>query len=222
LFAADPYATKVGVISSVPLQDGSSMTLNSASTVRVDLNEHERHIDLTRGEVFFDVVKDAKRPFVVTAGAKRIVAVGTRFSIRRDGDEVRVVVTEGRVKVQGVAGDAEDLLLAAGAIANLRTDGVLVQHKSLPQAEEVLSWRMGYLTFRDTPLGQAIREFNQYNRQQMVIDSPDVANIALTGKFKATNFDAFVRLLEDGYQIRAHRAGDAIRLTQGPVAPTEQ
>lgn len=218
LFAGNRYTTQVGVITSVPLQDGSSITLNTASKIRVDLNSQERHVDLAQGEAFFEVAKDANRPFVVTAGHKRITVVGTKFSVRRENDELRVVVTEGRVRIEDASTEskAQDkgMLLAAGSIARTRKEAVLVQKTSLPQTEEVLSWRTGYLTFRDTPLREAIAQFNQYNPQQMSTSDAAVADIPLTGKFKATNYDAFVRLLEDGYAIKAARAGDTITLAR--------
>jgi transmembrane sensor len=75
--AGDRYATPVGGMSAVPLKDGSKVTLNTGSRIRVDLTRKERRIDLAAGEAFFDVAKDPSRPFIVRAGGKRIVAVGT-------------------------------------------------------------------------------------------------------------------------------------------------
>ncbi|MEJ1961315.1 MAG: FecR domain-containing protein [Gammaproteobacteria bacterium] len=73
------------------MRDGSAITLNTDSQLRVALTEAERRVDLKQGEAFFEVAKDSTRPFVVEAGRKRVVAVGTKFSVRRDGDFVEVV-----------------------------------------------------------------------------------------------------------------------------------
>ena len=94
------YTTPIGGIASVPLQDGSNITLNTATEVHVALTGRERDIDLERGEAFFQVAKDAKRPFVVNAGRKRVIAVGTQFSVLRDGDDIRVIVSEGTVRIE--------------------------------------------------------------------------------------------------------------------------
>ncbi len=209
--AGDRYATPIGGVASVPLKDGSSVTLNTASAIRVQLTDKERRIDLARGEAFFDVAKDPARPFVVRAGAKRIVAVGTKFSVRKEGENIRVIVTEGLVRME--TADSAGSLLTAGAIARTIDARIAVQNKSVPEAEDTLSWRSGYVVFRETALAEAVAEFNRYNERQIVIQDPAVAAIRLTGKFRSTNYEIFVRLLEDTFQVRAHYTDDQIVLS---------
>jgi len=214
------YSTPIGEVASVPLQDGSNMTLNTSSRVRVDLSREERRINLERGEAFFVVAKDPKRPFVVEAGTKRVVAVGTQFSVRRDRNDIRVVVTEGTVRVEALRSAAlpeaelSGTALTAGTIAHASDGDVLVQKTSLPQAEEVLSWRLGYLTFRDTNLTDAVEEFNRYNTHRIAIADPQVASIRISGTFRPTNYEAFVRLLEEGFSIHARNTEEEITLTK--------
>jgi transmembrane sensor len=212
-FHGDLYTTPVGGMASVPLEDGSKITLNTDSTIRVALSTYERQIYLTQGEAFFDVARDPVRPFIVSAGRQRVVAVGTRFSVRRGEDGLRVVVTEGKVRIEDSKDGGSVLLVAAGGVAKTGKYGGLIQKKTPPEAEEILSWRTGYLTFNDTPLADAVAEFNQYNTQRIIVDDPEAARIPLTGKFKPSNYEAFVRLLEDGYAIRVERVGEKIILT---------
>jgi len=214
------YSTPIGEVASVPLQDGSNMTLNTSSRVRVDLSPKERRINLERGEAFFVVAKDPRRPFVVEAGSKRVVAVGTQFSVRRNGNDIRVVVTEGTVRVESLRSPAlpeaevSGTALTAGTIAHASDGDVLVQKTSLPQAEEVLSWRRGYLTFRDTNLADAVEEFNRYNTHKIAIADPQVASIRISGTFRPTNYEAFVRLLEEGFSIHARNTEEGTTLTK--------
>jgi transmembrane sensor len=81
-----------------------------------------------------------------------------------------------------------------------------------------LSWRTGYLIFRDMALADAIAEFNRYTVRKIVIDDPTVAAIRVSGKFRSTQFEAFVRLLEEGFPVRAHSVGDRIVLTDSRSA----
>ncbi len=206
------YATAVGELRTVTMADGSQAQLSSASRVEVALSGRERRVEVRSGEVFFDVAKDPQRPFVVQAGAQRVVAVGTRFSVRSDQHALRVVVTEGRVRLLPAAPAAAPVLLSAGMVALADPRGVHVRTHPLRQAEELLSWRDGVLNFRNTPLAEAVAEFNRYHATQMVIDDPAVAAIPIGGSFRWSNTDAFVRLLEQGFALRAERRGERIIL----------
>lgn len=215
----EAYSTPVGGSASIPLADGSSVTLNTASEIRVRLTSQERRVELDRGEAFFSVAKDVNRPFIVQAGSRRVVAVGTQFSVQRYGNDIRVVVTEGAVRLEGgtaaeverttsaeaVAGATK---LAAGAVAFASDSRVVVQSQSVARAEEALSWRTGFVVFHETTLADAIAEFNRYNEREIVIADPEVAATRLTGKFRANNFDGFVRLLEESLHLRVDRVGE--------------
>lgn len=211
------YRTPVGGTASVPISDGSKVTLNTDSQVRIALTEHERRIELERGEAFFEVAKDPGRPFVVSAGDQRVIAIGTKFSVRRAASEVVVVVTEGRVRVQSetqsTRTDAASLL-SAGTIARASDTGVLLVEKPVAEAEEALSWRSGVLVFRDVTLAEAVAEFNRYNTRPVVIEDADIADFTVAGNFRATNVDAFVRLLERGYPLRVQQREDRIVLSR--------
>lgn len=220
------YTTPIGGLSTMPLPDGSRITLNTDSEVRVSMDDRERRVELARGEAFFEVAKDRTRPFVVIAGGKRVIAVGTQFAVRKQGEDIRVSVTEGVVrfvvspanagksapKAEG-APPNDGVLLTAGTIASAKNVGVLVEQKTLPSIEEQLSWRSGILTFRDTPLVAAVAEFNRYNERQLFIDDPKIAAIQVGGVFRSTDLDPFIRLIEDGLALRVTRDGDHIVLS---------
>jgi transmembrane sensor len=209
------YRTAIGNVESMSLADGSEATLSSDSRIVVALSRRERHVDLQQGEAFFHAAKDPGRPFVVSAGGYRVVAVGTRFSVRRDGTDLRVVVTEGLVRLESAPGNGRDrpvTLLPAGSIATTSPSGTLVRTGPVEQAEQYLSWRDGFLSFRDTPLSAAAAEFNRYNARKIVIGDPAVADMRVGGNFRWSNTEAFVRLLEQGFPVRAEQRGDAIVL----------
>jgi transmembrane sensor len=222
VFSGDRYSTPVGGLDTVPLADGSQVTLNTDTRIRVALGESERRIELDRGEAYFDVAKDPSRPFVVLVEDKRITAVGTRFSVRREGDEVRVAVTEGKVRIEHAAGStgvgvqeieaADPVLLAAGAVAQTAKAGVRVQSDAGPKAEQLLSWRKGYVVFDETPLAEAVSEFNRYNERRILVRDEALARLPIGGNFRSNNLDGFLWLLETGFPIDVQRDGDDIVL----------
>jgi transmembrane sensor len=91
------YVTSIGEHSSHTLDDGSVLTLNSNSQVEVNYTQNKRVINLLRGEAHFDVTSDPNRPFEVYAGNRMIKAVGTAFSVYRLENDIKVLVTEGKV-----------------------------------------------------------------------------------------------------------------------------
>jgi transmembrane sensor len=223
------YRTEVGGLAAVPLTDGSKVALNTDSEIRVALDEKERHIYLKRGEAFFEVAKDPNRPFIVQVGNKRVIAVGTKFSVRYlpsahtliggDGDDTRVLVAEGTVRMEGVRDpqasglSTQHSVLTVGTIARALDDAFLVEENRSVEIERNLTWRAGQLTFRDTPLADAVAEFNRYNARKIVIEDASVAALQVGGIFRATNIDPFVRLIEQAFPIQVREEDDRIILT---------
>ena len=209
------YRTALGDIQTVSLADGSKTTLASDSRIDVHLSRRERRIELARGEAIFDVAKDPQRPFVVDTGERQVVAVGTRFSVRHDARELRVVVTEGTVRLQSPAGDAKPrptALLPAGSVALVRDDGVLVRSIPLVDAEQMLDWRDGLLVFRNATLAEAAAEFNRYNARKIEIADAEAGALRIGGSFRWNNAEGFARLLERGFPVHADYAADRIVL----------
>lgn len=219
------YATALGELESVPLSDGSRVTLNTDSSLRIALQHSERRVDLDHGEAFFEVAKDPERPFIVVAGDRTIVAVGTQFSVRREGDDVRVVVSEGTVRMEpfrGVTGPAQQTGLAisqqnalwrAGTVARVWGNNLLLQKEATAEIDASLSWRTGLLTFRDTPLAAAIAEFNRYNARKILIEDPTLASVSISGVFRSTQLAPFIHLLEQRFPLRAHVEDNRVLLS---------
>lgn len=210
------YGTATGGLQDVQLADGSQITLSSDSHVLVTYSRAERHIELQQGEAFFKVAKDAARPFVVSAGNHRAIAVGTRYDVRRDDADLRVVVTQGVVRLEtdrSAGGQRRPTtLLPAGSIALTSDAGVVVRSDSVQQAEQLLNWRSGFISFHDTPLASAVAEFNRYNTRKIVISDASIGTLRVGGNFRWSNAETFVRLLEQAFPVRAVHSGDAIEL----------
>ena len=210
------YASTVGQIETITLPDGSTATLSSDSRLDVHLSRGERHVALVRGEAFFDVAHDTRRPFVVETDGRRVAAVGTRFSVRRDVEEIRVVVTEGKVRLEsrpGPDGTAQPVsLLPAGSVATAGRNGVLVRSLPVAEAERYLEWRDGFLTFDDTSLADAAAEFNRFNTRKLELGDATVADLRVGGNFRWSNAEGFAHLLEQGFPVRAERHADRIVL----------
>ncbi len=117
----DVYRTHIGEQRVIALADGSKVELDSATELSIDYSSHERNLTLSRGQARFDVAHDGMRPFVVTAGAKKIVATGTAFNIDVLGSRVLVTLIEGDVLVLPL--NSANLDQSIAAFAQSRLDG---------------------------------------------------------------------------------------------------
>ena len=93
------YSTTTGERRSLAFADGSTVTLNSRSEIRVHYTARERDVVLLAGQALFHVAKDASRPFIVRSGSTLVRAVGTEFDVYQRREDTVVTVVEGRVAV---------------------------------------------------------------------------------------------------------------------------
>lgn len=179
------FDTEVGEIRRLPLADGSQVALNTASRVIIDLQPQRRTVTLARGEAWFHVAKDARRPFVVEAGPVRVRAVGTAFSVRRGAAGAEVLVTEGVVETWVVGAEGHTVRVAAGHAVTVSEDAAIVAEagKAL-DIDRRLAWRDGKIDLRGQSLSDAVAEFNRYNGQKLVIGDPAIASAPLYGVFR--------------------------------------
>jgi transmembrane sensor len=195
------YATALGEHSRIALADGSSIELNTDTVITVSNTAIVRVVTLEKGEAFFEVKHDAKRPFVVMAAGHRITDVGTRFFVRRDPGRVEVGVTEGRVAFKALARTGA-LQLAAGKVVVATQNDVVVTTKSSTALTNELAWRTGMVVFNRTTLAEAAAELNRYNHERLVIADPAASRLLIGGKFRTNDVETFARVARDLLGVR--------------------
>lgn len=214
--------TAVGAFQKIALPDGSVVQLNTDSALDVKFSGNERRVHLIRGEAHFDVAKDPARPFRVAVGDVAIRAIGTAFTIRLRGADVEVLVTEGRIGVESIVPQTPAPSIATAPLHVSAGKIAMVRHSQLAEAEVIavdaahlqrrLAWQERRIEFDAAPLAEVVLEFNRYNRCKLVITEPALARKVFTGSFRADGYQAFVRILEETFGVRADRRPDEIRL----------
>ncbi|WP_439862685.1 FecR family protein [Pseudomonas antarctica] len=187
------FTTRVGEHRQVALPDGSVMDLNSRSVVAVHFEKDRRGVELKSGEAMFSVEHDTRRPFVVATGVGQVTVTGTRFDVRRDDDQTRVVVEAGTVKVQGRAAD-DVVTLTAGRGTHIDSLGKVVAAYAV-NPDELTAWRTGKLVFNNASLGEVAREVSRYREQPLRVSTAAVSNLRVTSVFKADDTDALLKAL---------------------------
>jgi transmembrane sensor len=193
------YATVVGVQRTVGLSDGSELRLNTDTAVIVQFDRKHRQVLLERGEAFFSVVPEPKRPFVVRARGIEARVVGTTFAVRvRDeSGEIELLVAEGRV-LFGREGAINPPVARAQRGLIVWAEQTEARITTLDDAAIArrLAWQNGRIEFKNTPLAEAVAEMNRYQRRQVVLRDAAIQELPLGGGFKLGNLETFARIVE--------------------------
>jgi transmembrane sensor len=206
------YSTPVAGWALRVLPDGSQVELGAGSRISTHYSNSVRAVTVDSGEAFFSVQKDARRPFVVTAGNLRVVAVGTAFNVRRGDGRVVVAVQEGKVRLTEGTDAAEELAaVKAGeqAVYVAQARRLAIAHI---EATDAASWRNGILKYEREPLSAVAADLNRYSPRKIVITDPAIAQLPFTGTVFSTSIDDALQALTDVFPIVLVKKPDSIEL----------
>jgi len=179
-FMAD-LRTPTGRWASSTLDDGTRLTLNSATAVNLRLGETRRTLELVDGEIMVDVAHDATRPFWVETEHGRIRALGTRFVVRREDGATVLTMLESKALAQAATPAAHaaqenaspGMVVAAGQRVRIQPDRVEALEGADPRSV-ANAWEHHQLVADDRPLREVLDELNRhrpgtirYSRQQL-------------------------------------------------------
>jgi len=197
----------------VVLRDGTRLSLNTDSRVRVRMDSSRRRVDVENGEALFDVAKDPRRPFVVRAAGSEVVATGTVFTVRlepgrpRAGDKMSVTLVEGLVTVHSIAARSSEDRAPAWSVTmkpgdRLRrtapdggaSDAAPTVEVDRPRIDAVTAWKRDEAVFDDRSLADAVSELNRYNRTPIVlVGDASLGLLRVSGVYRTGDSAGFAR-----------------------------
>ncbi|MGY2190153.1 fec operon regulator FecR [compost metagenome] len=177
--------TATGERKQVHLADGSSLQLNTASAVDVDLPN--RRLKLVEGEMSLKV--SGVSPLTIQTRFGQVIVSQSEVCVRQDNRGCRVSVFNGAVQLQPLQGST--LTLRAGQQVNLQAAGA-----GAVQAFDVLQpgWREGVLMANNQPLGDFLRVLDTY-RPGVLRWEPELEALRVTGSFRLDDTDRILALL---------------------------
>lgn len=175
------YRTGIGEMREVVLPDGSVLRLNTATAISVDIAAGLRRVRLLDGEGFFDVVRDATRPFEVSAGRTTVRVLGTSFAVNRDGERVTVGVKSGRVAIRPHGEGGEEIHLSPGELVEIAPGEA--PRKRQADREIAFAWLSGRIAFRDARLGDVLTELGRYYDGWIYL-AGDIGDVRVSGNFR--------------------------------------
>ncbi len=192
------------------LPDGSMAILNRNSALKYPdaFSGDKRTVSLDKGEAFFKVTPNAKKPFVIYAGDITIRVVGTSFNVKIKDGKTEVIVETGKVRVQRK--QQEILLKPAESVL---VDPLDQDLKSRKQTDLLYTYyRSKAFIANGTPLWKLVEVLNEAYDVQIHIEKDDLKNLRLNTTFKEDSLDEILDVISKTFGIAVHRNGTQILL----------
>ncbi|WP_267433081.1 FecR domain-containing protein [Sphingomonas sp. GM_Shp_1] len=218
------YETGVGQVREIALADGSRLHLNTNSAVLVRFEADRRALQLLRGEAYFNVAHDIRRPFEVEAQGTVFRALGTAFDVRLEERAVELTVTKGVVGMRAATGPAAAMRrVPAGGGAVVQAHAMGVTTLDPGSISQRVAWRDGMIEFDGDTLEHAVAEFNRYRVRPIIVGDPRVGRLQIGGRFRFDESRLFLDGLAERLPVRVLTNADgSVLLLSHTEGATEQ
>jgi transmembrane sensor len=192
--------TAVGERRMVTLEDGTSVTLNTASAIDVRFTEAERLIVLRNGEILVrsSHAPDA-RPLRVRTDDGVLQPLGTLFNVRRHECSTSLSVLEGAVRITPASAAGEAQVVNAGGQTRFNTHHVAPVRAADPALS---AWTTGMLLADQMRLDELVAEIARYRKGLLRVD-PAVAALRVSGAFPVADSERALDMLVSTYPVDA-------------------
>ncbi len=150
--ASNKLVVPAGARYEIQLSDGTKVWMNSVSQLEYPLafGKSQRRIKLT-GEAFFEVAKDATRPFIIDANGYEIKVLGTSFnvSVYPADTYMETTLVNGAVEITGKGGKVISLKPAQMARIGNADQSIAIE---TVDTRYFTSWKDGIMYFNNMPL----------------------------------------------------------------------
>lgn len=176
-----PFGKRHGVT----LSDGTIVQLNSGSKLvfPAKFSDSKREVFLV-GEGYFEVAKDAGKPFIVNTNFINVKVLGTHFNISayKNDKLASAVLIEGSVEVYNTnffKNDRCKIEPGQGCFFSENSSGLKIQNVNV---DEYVSWKDGFFQLIDQPLESIAKKVEKYYNKKIVIDNNELSHRIISGK----------------------------------------
>ncbi|MEJ7645549.1 MAG: FecR domain-containing protein [Chryseolinea sp.] len=207
-FLYDHYSTGYGMTKNIMLEDGSEVTLNANSTLKVprEIATDDLREVWIDGEAFFSIAKRSNHVrFQVHTDNLNVEVLGTKFNVNNRRGKTEVVLTEGSVKLTSyLARENTVLYMEPGDYVSLSKSDTTFKQKSVVP-DDFSDWQSNQLVFVDTPLRLVAEKIEDYYGVTIEIPNLEIANRELTGTLPNNDLGIVLRSLSTSHNLKIQR-----------------
>jgi transmembrane sensor len=206
------------------LADHSLLHLNTDTVVTIRYTAGERFVKLESGQAAFEIAHESTRAFHVIAGGAEIIDLGTSFDVRLAGQSTVVTVIEGQVEVQPSSAPSTGAVLPTSPRKPTGVRLTANQQVSLTtgqpltpvsvDAQRETAWLRRKIEFDHEPLERVAATINRYAAKPVLITSPELRSLAVSGAFSTDDSEELVAFLRSLDGVRVEVTERDIRVSQ--------
>ncbi|CAG5001044.1 hypothetical protein DYBT9275_02583 [Dyadobacter sp. CECT 9275] len=213
------YDTAYGETKAFRLTDGTQVTLNANSSLKVPrfgFGSETREVVLS-GEAFFNVTHtiDNKRFMVKTDENFEVMVLGTEFSVytRRKGG--KVLLKKGKVHVLFSEGkQKKELIMHPGDLITMPKSDARPVLKTNADTKMLTAWMGNRFVFDKTPLSEVLNQLRERYGIQVEIKEEKFTTRTVSGTFQPQSGEELLMLLSELFDFRLSRTGDTYLILQ--------
>jgi len=203
-------ATSYGEHKDINLPDGTTITLNSLSSISYprDLKGDTRQIKL-KGEAYFDVAKDPLKSFVVTVNNIEVKVLGTKFNVEAYENEENITTSlfEGSVSINICNGLTKKLVPGDKAVYNKHSGEINASHPD--NIDNQIYWVKGTLCFDNEPLSAIFKTLAREKDVHFEVQNPIIGKLRITASFdKKESMNEILNILSQSGDFSYSRQGN--------------
>ena len=180
------YTSEKGSVSTIHLEDGSSIWLSSASKLIIRNNPDGEMTAQLNGEAYFDLIPDPARKLTVDLGNLKVKDIGTKFNIRAYSTEsgIYTSLVDGKVNLFNFE-DKPILSMKSGEYSQFNKNN---RQMAVSQRDPTIAtaWKDGKFVFIDKSLAEICHELENWYNVEIIISNPKLANTKYTSVIKRT------------------------------------
>ncbi|HBX46377.1 FecR family protein [Limibacterium fermenti] len=196
------------------LSDGTVVWLNAQSTFTYpsQFKNNSREVKVI-GEAFFDVAKDAKKPFIVSSQNIKMEVLGTQFNVYSypENEYIQTDLVEGSLKIVQRDNEKNTTILKPNEQMIIR-DGKM--HVNDITDYEHFLWKEGIYCFQNERLIDILKKLELYYDVEIIVKDPGIFNVRYTGKFRQRDgIDEILRIIRKVKPFKINRDIENNRIT---------
>ena len=207
-----------GAHKNVTLPDGTSVTLNSNSSISYPekFNDSVRYVNLS-GEAYFDVQHNPNKPFIVDVNGIDIRVLGTSFNVKAYDEDQKVETTlvSGKVEIWDDSKE-KNLTLSPSERATFNKKKQKLRKEKV-NSDDIIAWKEGKLIFKQVPLKHVIKDLERKYGVDITVKSRDLNNYKYTGTFNNLTLDETLDILEISLSINYTKSNKKIIISKKPI-----